>query len=98
MTILEKIQEYLKDKNQNGLYVPMIRDPKSGMGSVTLTLVFISFNMNVLGLIGKASGLFGSIDLSGANTLFIACLAAYLGRQMQGKNGTISAEVKNEEK
>ena len=97
MNILEKIQEYLKDKNTNGIYVPMIRDPKTGSGSVSLTLVFISFNVNILGLIGRATKFLDGVSLEGANTLFLICVSLYFGRKLQTKVGTIESSDKPQE-
>ena len=68
-----------------GVPLPMVRDPKTGEGSVSLTLVFISFNIVLLGLVGKAAGALGGVDLTQALNLFYACAALYWGRIVTGK-------------
>lgn len=81
----------LKDKwikltqslNEKGLPLPMVRDPKSQMASVSLTLVFISFNVWLVSVIGKASGLLGGLDADACFNMFIACSALYFGRKFQ---------------
>lgn len=85
----EKWIKLVSDMNKKGIPLPSVRDPKTGKGSVSLTLVFISFNMVLLGLIGKASGFFGGIDIAQALNLFYACSALYWGRQFQAGNSSI---------
>lgn len=50
-----KWQEWIGSLNKAGIPVPTIRDPKTGQGSVSLTLVFLSFNLCVLSILGKAT-------------------------------------------
>ena len=101
---MDKIQQFFAEQfaklNALGFPIPLIRDPKTGKGSVTLTLVFISFNTALLGQFGKAVGFLGGVDLSQANYLFLMSLGAYLGRKMQGDGKKVDmAEVsKPEEK
>ena len=59
--------------NKYGVTLPSIRDPKTGRGSISLTLVFISFNMVLVGVVGKWSGALGGIDIAQALNLFYAC-------------------------
>jgi hypothetical protein len=72
--------------NRYGIPLPTVRDPLTGMGSVSLTLVFISFNVVLVGLVGKWAGALGGIDISQALNLFYACAALYWGRKFQGKD------------
>lgn len=92
MNFKEKIKLVVEKFNKNGIPIPTIRDPKSGTGSITLTLVFISFNTALIGQIGKIAGILGGIDLTQANYLFLMCLGAYLGRKMQGDSKKIEME------
>jgi hypothetical protein len=80
---LSKIKDMISKMNTLGIPLPVIRDPKTGVGSITATLVFLSFNTALLGQIGKVSKVLGDVDLSQANVLFGVALAAYLGRKMQ---------------
>lgn len=99
---MDKIVEFFKEQfgklNALGFPIPVIRDPKTGKGSVTLTLVFVSFNTALIGQFGKAAGYFGGVDLSQANYLFLMSLGAYLGRKAQGdgKKIELSEESRND--
>lgn len=75
--------------NRKGIPLPTIRDPKSGEGSISLTLVFISFNFVLIGLVGKWAGAMGGIDISQALNLFYACAALYWGRKFQGGGSSL---------
>ena len=63
-----------------GVPLPMVRDPKTGKGSVSLTLVFISSALVILGLVGKWSGHMGVVDISNALEFFYASSFLYFGR------------------
>jgi hypothetical protein len=71
----------------------MVRDPKNGQASITATLVFLSFNTALLGQLGKITNLFGSVDLTQANYLFLLSLGAYLGRKFQSNGTTKSVDL-----
>lgn len=84
--------------NKYGIPLPSVRDPKTGRGSISLTLVFISFNMVLVGVVGKWSGALGGIDIAQALNLFYACAALYWGRKFQGRDVEIGeSEVSKEE-
>lgn len=94
----------LKDKwmaiiakaNMLGVPMPTIRDPKSGRGSVSLTLVWISFNFCILAMVSKWSGGIGGIDPSQAFNLFIACAGLYWGRKFQKDDkGNVNIDSKD---
>ena len=72
--------------NSLGLPVPSIRDPKTGTGSISLTLVFISSLLVIIGIVGKWSKLAGEIDMNNAMEFFYASSALYWGRQWQLKS------------
>jgi hypothetical protein len=86
--LIEKLKSLIAALNEKGVPLPMIRDPRTGISSVTLTMTFISFNTALLGQIGKIANLLGDVDLTQANYLFLMCLGAYLGRRMQGNGST----------
>lgn len=73
--------------NSKGVPMPTIRDPKTGIGSVSLTLVFVSSIMVIIGLIGKWSKSLGEIDVNSALQFFYASAALYFGRNLKGKGG-----------
>jgi hypothetical protein len=58
----------------------MVKDPKTGLGSVSLTLVFISSITVILGLVGKWSGKLGVVDINNALEFFYASSFLYFGR------------------
>lgn len=95
--VTDKLKELVANMNKAGVPLPMIRDPKTGLGSVTLTMTFISFNTALLGQIGKIGNLLGNVDLTQANYLFLMCLGAYLGRRMQGNGSTKEVTVEKDE-
>jgi hypothetical protein len=85
----KKWSEFTAKMNKRGIPLPTVRDPKSGLGSISLTLVFISFNVVIVGLVGKWAGALGGIDLTQALNLFYACAALYWGRKFQGGNSSL---------
>lgn len=76
----EKVEQISRNANMFGVNVPMVKDPKTGMGSVSLTLVFISSVLVVVGLVGKWSGYLG-MDINNALEFFYASSALYFGRK-----------------
>lgn len=94
--IKEKWKSFVGKMNELGVPLPTVRDPKTGKGSISLTLVFISFNMVLLGLIGKATALFGGIDISQALNLFYACAALYWGRKLSKDGDKTTIEEKQD--
>lgn len=79
----EKWLSFVRGMNERGFPIPTIRDPKTKLGSMSLTLVFISFNFCLLAMIGKAAGFLGGIDPSQALNLFMVCAGLYWGRKFQ---------------
>jgi hypothetical protein len=89
----KKWVNFVAQMNSNGVPLPTIRDPKSGKGSISLTLVFVSFNVVLVGLVGKWAGALGGIDLTQALNLFYACAALYFGRKFQRDGAAIDDNV-----
>jgi hypothetical protein len=85
--MLAKIKNILNVLNKVGFPIPLLRDPKSGIGSISYTMLFITFNLVLLGIIGKA-GKFLDIDVNQALTLFGITSSLYFGRQLSGNNTT----------
>lgn len=92
----DKWVEVVATCNEKGVPLPTIRDPKTKEGSVSLTLVFISFNLCVAGIVGKWSGALGGIDVSQALNLFMVCAGLYWGRRV-GKSGDKDVSVEEKE-
>lgn len=92
---IEKWKRFVSKLNSHGVPLPTIRDPQTGKGSVSLTLVFISFNVVLVGLVGKWAGALGGIDITQALNLFFACAALYWGRKFQGNGSNLDESVKD---
>ncbi len=80
--LLNKWKEFVNLMNSNGIPLPVVRDPKTGFGSVSLTLVVISSLLVVAGIIGKWSNKLGQIDIANALQFFYAACFLYFGRNM----------------
>lgn len=76
----EKLLGLVRTANAAGVPLPMVRDPKTGFGSVSLTLVFVSSLLVIAGLVGKWSGRLGIIDINNALEFFYASCVLYFGR------------------
>lgn len=95
----EKWLSWVRGMNERGFPMPTLRDPKTGLGSVSLTLVFISFNFCLIAMIGKWAGMLGGIDPSQALNLFMVCAGLYWGRKLtSSKEGVQSDAVDKSEK
>lgn len=96
MNILEKLKEISDKLNAKGIPVPMLRDPKTGMGSISLTMLFISFNTVLVGIIGKwGKGL--DVDLAQALNWFLICSGLYFGRNLTNSNGKVNVSNENQQ-
>lgn len=88
----KKWKEFVGRMNEKGVPLPTVRDPKTGIGSVSLTLVAISFGLCVCGILTKWSGKIGGIDVGTALELFYASSALYFGRNWRsGRGGGIGS-------
>jgi len=94
--MIEKLKELLNKMNKLGIPIPMLRDPKHGVSSVSLTMMFTSFLVCIIGLIGKMSGFLGGVDMSAALTLLGITSGLYFGRNVQfNKDNKISTKLKD---
>jgi len=95
--MLEKMKNWMLKMNQEGFPLPMLRDPKNGKGSVTLTMFWISFNVSLLTLAGKFTKIIGDVDYS--NVLWLLGLTGgmYLGRKFQTSKEGLSVEQSSKE-
>jgi hypothetical protein len=78
--LYSKVKDLVRNANMIGIPLPMVKDPKTGIGSVSLTLVFISSITVILGLVGKWSGKLGIVDINNALEFFYASSFLYFGR------------------
>lgn len=84
--------------NTAGIPLPFARDPKTQKSSVSLTMMLVSFAVAVVGLIGKASGFFGGVDLSQAMMLFGLSSGLYFSRKISKDANNITVEAPEEKK
>lgn len=81
---LSILSEKLESLNVNGIPVPMIKDPKTNKGSVSLTLVFISSITVILSIMAPMieSKTGGQINVSQSMEFFWTSCALYFGRKL----------------
>lgn len=91
--LTDKWKQFVRDMNQKGIPVPTIRDPKTGFGSISLTLVFLSSVIIITGIVGKSAGALGGLDMNMAMEFFWTSTALYFGRQFQTKSGAIFGQT-----
>ena len=82
--MFDTIKSIILAWNNQGINLPVMRDPITGKGSISATLVVISSFFVILSLFVPA------ISNSGAFEFYIASATLYLGRKYQSKNGTTS--------
>jgi hypothetical protein len=96
--LFAKWKKFVSDMNAKGVPVPMIRDSKTGSGSVSLTLVFLSFNIWIVSIVGKWSGQLGGINPTETLNMFMVCAGLYFGRKLQkDPKGNISVDLPESE-
>lgn len=90
---MQRIRKLLSRWNEQGLNLPMVRDPRTGRGSVSLTLLFISSLWVQVSLVGKLVKILGGLDSESAIYWFLSCAALYFGRSISGNksNASLSA-------
>lgn len=91
MKLMEWWKKIVNDANSKGIPLPMIR--VDGKASISATMMFLSFNIWVVSIVGKAAGALGGMDSSACLQMFIACAGLYYGRKFQkAADGTISVD------
>jgi hypothetical protein len=98
--IFKKWRQLVIVANDRGVPLPMVRDPQTLEGSVSLTLVCMSSFLVIVGIVGKAAGLIGGIDMNSAFNFFYASTTLYFGhswvhkelKDEGGKKGSESAQ------
>ncbi len=86
--LYDKWKEFTRRMNEKGVPLPTIRDPKTGSGSVSLTLLVFASIWVQIGLLGKFSRVFEGVNLDQALQFFYACSALYFGRRWTSKDGS----------
>lgn len=106
--IVGKWKELVDKANTKGIPVPVVRDPKTGMGSITATLVVVSSGLCAISILmmlavflSKMTAFFTLNDatfnimkeaFSSSMQFFVAAIGAYLGRKMQKSGNDVTLE------
>lgn len=101
----EKYLEWVKNMNEFGLPLPMVRDPKVGKASVTVTLVVVSSGLATIAILLMIASIFAKLtsqfvltdatmaqlkEAFWSSLYFLGTsLTAYLGRQFQIKDKSL---------
>jgi hypothetical protein len=95
---MNELSRFFAKLNSKGIPIPLARDPKTGVGSLTFTMAVLSFGICVLLLAGKIANLIGEVDYDNALWLLGLTLSTYLGRQFQknGKQMGVSGSEQNQ--
>ena len=94
---MTNFKEFIEKMNRLGIPVPTARDPETGRGSVTFTLVCVSGGIVAIGLLNSFANVFKGVDMMNALYWHGLALGAYLGRKITAGKGKVSLESKNEE-
>lgn len=95
---MDKIRQFVNWMHEQGIPLPMLRDPKHGQPSVSYTMMTLSFSVCLAGLLGKISNFLGDVDMSQALVLFGVTSTLYFGRQAQINAANKTIEITEEKK
>lgn len=84
--MVEQLKKLLKDLQEKGLPIVVLRDNLTGKPSITYSFFVISGILVMLGLIGKFAKVSGGIDMDNALNFFYGCGAMYIGRKITNKS------------
>jgi hypothetical protein len=89
--LLSKVRKFTADLNSRGIAIPFVRDPKTKIGSVSLTLVILSSMLVTAGILLKWFDVklpaTADVAMNSALEYFYATAALYFGRSWQSKGG-----------
>lgn len=91
--ILTKWKQFVVKMNDKGVPLPMVRDPNTLEGSVSLTLVVFSTTLVVVGILSKWAGFLGGVDMNAAFNFFYASTTLYFGHSWVHKEDTAKPAV-----
>lgn len=93
--LLEKMKNIHQKLHEQGIKLWFIRDPIKKEPSVSLTMLFISFNLYVFTLVNKFGKWFSDVD--GAGQLLLISAGLYFGRSFSGGKGRAKLDSENKE-
>ncbi len=85
---ITKWKQFVVKMNDKGVPIPMVRDPNTLEGSVSLTLVFFSTTLVMAGILSKWAGFLGGVDMNSAFNFFYASTTLYFGHSWINKDST----------
>ena len=88
------MKEFIKQLQENGIPVVLLRDPTTKTQSLSFSLVIISATLVVLGVIGKFAKFAGGFDIENSLSFFYGCAGMYLGRKITSGKTTIDNKEK----
>lgn len=80
------IKKIIKELQEKGFPIIILRDNLTGKPSITYSFFVISGILVILGLLGKFAKVSGGIDIENALSFFYGCGAMYIGRKLTVKN------------
>lgn len=83
--LLNKWKKLISLANDKGIPFPMVRDPNTLEGSVSLTLVVLSSFIVMVGIVGRWSKWLDGIDMNNAMQFFYASSTLYFGHTWVNK-------------
>jgi hypothetical protein len=92
--LIKAWKKIVTEANDKGIPLPMVRDPNTLEGSVSLTLVVLSSFLVIVGIVGKWSGIIGGIDMNSAFNFFYASTTLYFGHSWVTKDERMSKRPK----
>ena len=87
--MFEKLKQIFLQSNSEGIPLPLLRDNKTGKGSYTLTMFWMSFNISILLLAGKVTKLVGDVDYNNVLWLLGITGGMYLGSSKKDFTGGV---------
>lgn len=91
--MIEKLRKFARFLNEKGIALPLLRDPRTGVSSITLTMMVVSFLFCLMGLLQKLNSTDLDVDMSQALTLLGITSTLYLGRKLStDDNSTNSSD------
>ena len=82
----EKLKGYIQKANELGVPLATVRDPATGRGSISATLVVLSSIALIASLVTT------KVNNSGSLEFFLASCSLYFGRHYQKKDSSISSK------
>lgn len=77
----DKLKSYIQKANELGIPIATVRDPATGRGSISATLVVLSSIALLASLVTT------KVSNSGAFEMFLASCSLYFGRKLTTKSG-----------